>query len=827
MLDTENQPENSSTATQKLPPQSRFHRLLFVGAAMLSLLFFTVLIVGLWIRGRVVDSLPKLDGEIIMADLEGSVDILRDGNGVTTLRGNSRIDLVRATGFVHAQDRFFQMDLMRRKAAGELGLLFGPAAGSWDRRIRAHSLRHVALVVLANTPKPDLAILEAYAEGVNAGLQALDDKPPEYLLLRVDPEPWEKEDSVLVVLAMFIEMHDEEGKRESCRAVMHDVLPEPLFAFLNPLGTEWDAPIVGEPMMSPPIPGPEVADLRSLQATRAFQATSALQAVPHAVKSAVMLGREDNPAGSNNWAVAGRFNPDGGAILANDMHLGLSVPNTWYRLQLAMSGFQVNGVTLPGVPVMVVGSNGHVAWGLTNSYGDFTDLVVLDPNPKLPEDCYLTPEGSEYFYRDEEIIEYSDGSQETIEVLRTIWGPVIDRDHKGRHRVLRWTAHDHEATNLGLLELENARTVHEAVEIANRSGLPPQNFVCADADGHIAWTIAGALPRRVGFDGVLPTSWSDGTRTWDGWLEPEEYPRVIDPPSGRLWTANSRVVDGEMLNQIRDGGYELGARAGQIRDRLMALESANEWELYLIQLDDEALFLLRWHDQLLEVLTPEAVAADQRRAELRQLVEDWGGRAAVDSAGYLMVRTYRNLLCDQLMEFLTAQVKQADERFRQQKINQREGPVWRLVSEQPLHLLNPSYASWHEQFLAAVDATIKVFTEDGSSLAEHTWGKHNTVKIQHPLSMAVPALEEWLNMTYQPLPGDSYMPRVQGIDFGASQRMVVTPGRENQGIMQMPCGPSGHPLSPFYRTGHEAWVTGHPSAFLPGPTVHTLVLLPG
>src|SRR6202158_1702198 len=200
---------------------------------------------------------------------------------------------------------------------------------------------------------------------------------------------------------------------------------------------------------------------------------------------------------------------------------------------------------------MSVGSNRHVAWAFTNSMGDWNDLVVIEPDPADPN-RYRTPQGLRSFERHLERIRIKGTADETLEVISTIWGPVIDKDHRGRDRSLRWTAHDPEAINSGFQMIEHARTVDEALQMAQQAGIPPQNFVCADSNGRIGWTLTGRIPRRVGFDGQVPTSWADGSRRWEGWLRPEEYPRIIDPASGRLWTANARVLDGPMLDPLGD-----------------------------------------------------------------------------------------------------------------------------------------------------------------------------------------------------------------------------------------------------------------------------------
>jgi penicillin amidase len=348
----------------------------------------------------------------------------------------------------------------------------------------------------------------------------------------------------------------------------------------------------------------------------------------------------------------------------------------------------------------------------------------------------------------------------------------------------------------------------------------------ADETGRIGWTIIGKIPRRVGFDGRTPTSWADGSHRWDGWLAPEEYPRIVNPPSGRIWTANARVVDGGALKVLGNGGYDLGARAWQIREDLMKLERATPRDLLAVQLDDRALLLERWRGLLLRALSPAAVQGHSGRVEMRRLVEStWTGEASVGSASYRIVRAFRALLEEEVFASITGQGAVAEEdRFGPSA--QFEGALWKIATERPPNLLDPRYKSWDEEILAAVDATLKDFNRQGGALADRTWGERNTIRIQHPLSLAVPALGRWLDVPARQLPGDSNMPRVQGPAFGASERMVVSPGHEETGIFHMPGGQSAHPLSPYYQKGIEAWEEGKATPFLPGPPVHRLRLAP-
>lgn len=757
-------------------------------------------------------SLPVLEGERRLTGLEGEVTVERDGMGVPTIRAGSRADAARALGFLHGQERFFQMDLLRRQPAGELAELFGSGALESDRALRVHRFRHRAREVVAAATPAQRTILGAYAAGVNAGLEALGTRPFEYMLLRTKPKPWTAEDAVLVVYAMYLDLQDESGRKESSYGVLRETVPPALFSFLTSHGTTWDAPLDGSRVYLPPVPTAAEVDLRGRKAAR-------LEPIE---------AEEEPHLGSNNFAVDGRVTSDGRAILAGDMHLGIAVPIIWYRASLIVprpggGTRQVTGVTLPGTPLVIAGSNGEVAWAFTNSYGDWSDLIVLDD---LGGGRFRTAYGFSALETAEETIRSRDGSEEKVTVESTPWGPVVDRDRHGRRRALRWVAHDPRGVNLELMGMEQARTVDEAMEVANRAGMPAQNVLIADRTGRIAWTLAGAIPLRMAeSDARLPLDATDPAKEWIGWVEPGAMPRIADPPGGRLWTANARPVGGEGLRMIGDGGFAIGARAAQIRDRLDQLERAREEDLLSIQLDDRAMYLSRWHQLFLSMLSDQAVAGHPARAELREELVRWGERASTGSVGYRVVRAWRARVEREIFEALTAPAKAAEARFRWQDLAQREHVAWTLASRRPPHLLPPGHESWDAFLLAAGDAVHAELTEKGK-LADRTWGERNTSRFRHPLAGAIPLLGSFLEYPRRQLPGDWDMPRAQDPSNGASQRMVVSPGRESDGIFHMPGGQSGHPLSPHFNDAHEAWATGAATPFLPGATAHTLRLLP-
>jgi penicillin amidase len=787
---------------------------------VLSILGLAALL-GVAVTVMLRGSLPALDGSLRLSGLANDVTVERDVNGVATVRGKDRTDVARATGFLHGQERFFQMDLMRRRAAGELSELIGSATLAVDEDVRIHRFREVAQKVVARFEPRERSLMSAYVAGVNEGLNSLRTRPYEYLLLREKPAPWKEEDSVLCVLSMFLTLHEARGERESTLAVMRDALPPALFDFLAPRGTlEWDAPIVGEPIAIAPIPGPDIFDARTV---------APLPKAASAYPSPDRFLPEDNLpyTGSNNWAVDAAHSKSGNAMVADDMHLEISVPNIWYRMRLVFPDARggertVTGVALPGTAGIVAGSNGHVAWGFTNTQADWNDLVVIEPGAR--PNTYLTPHGPMAFAKTTETIRVKGAPSRTIEVLNTIWGPVLDRDHNGRLRAYQWTAHDPEAVNLKLLGLEDADTIEEAVGIAHAAGAPAQNAVIADRTGRIAWTVAGRIPKRVGFEGRLPVTRSDSARLWDGYIPGERVPKVVDPPSGRLWTANARVVSGDMLAVMGEGNYPLGARAKQIRDDLFAKDKLSAQDLMDIQLDNRAVFLDRWQKLALTTLDDAFVRTDGLLSEARTFIASWGGHAAVDSVGYRLVKAFRLATLDRAFAPLLAPALKLDPKFRYSRVWQSEGPLWAMITEEPPHLLDSRFSDWNALLKDAMTAVVTDLTKDGRRLAERTWGERNGARIQHPLSRAVPALARFLDMRKDPLPGDDHMPRVHSPTNGASERFVVSPGHEEQGYFHMPTGQSSHPLSPYFGAGHNAWLTGEKTPFLPGPARYTLTL---
>ncbi|MBX3750797.1 MAG: penicillin acylase family protein [Opitutaceae bacterium] len=800
-------------------------RVLRVLAAVVSVLLLLAALVGAWFYLQLRASRPQLDGTAALTGLAAAVRVERDALGIPTIYAANRADTARALGYLHAQDRFFQMDLLRRRAAGELAALVGRRALPADQAARIHGFRAIARAALAADTPEHRAVVEAYTAGVNAGLAALGEVPFEYIVLRTDPQPWRPEDSYLAIHAMALELQDSKGAYERSLTLVRDLYDQSVADFFAPLQTPADASLDGSTEPLPPIPPPTRIDLRRRAVTSA--ATDA--------------GFDAYPAGSNAFAVAASRTASGGALLAGDMHLRLGVPNTWYRASLIWDGgtggsHRVTGFTLPGAPAVVVGSNGHIAWSFTDALVDTSDVVVVEPNI-IDRSLYKRGTENVEFGRRPEVIQVKGGDPVTLEVETTVWGPVIGLGEKNRPLALRWIMHEPGATNYNLMGLETATDIDAAIDLAQTAGIPAQNIVVADATGSIAWTIAGRLPRRVGYTGRYPVAWTYGDRYWDGFLPPADVPVIRIAANGTptadaavmagvLWSANHRHIGGAGLATLGDGGFFGPARARQIRDRLGSLTQVKPTDLLAIQLDDEARSLARWQRLLVQTLRPDVTADRPARQQLRTLVETWEGHAAVDSVSYRLVREFRRQVAALALDPVFAPCVARDETFNWRRFRHEE-PLWALLTEKPPHLLNPKFTRWDELLVAAADAVMSDLAQRGEDPARATWGRANVVRIRHALSPMFPTwLTGWLDLPAASLPGDDDTPRWQSRNFGASQRMVVSPGREAEGLAHMPGGQSGHPLSPFYRAGHEAWVKGEPTPFLPGPAAHKLTLTP-
>ena len=791
----------------------RWHPLV-TRSAWSVLVVTVVLTAAIWAMLRL--SLPDQAGEQELLGLERSVAVAYDEHGIPTIQATSRRDAYRALGYVTARDRLFQMDLFRRSASGRLAEIFGHDALELDTEQRVFGFQQVAAAVSVRLSEDERQTLQAYADGVNAFILQTQVLSFEFVVLQYRPEPWTIEDSCLVMLYLYQKLSWSD-LAERTVTVMEQTLPADVVGFLTPDSDPYTIALFGgttshRPMQQLPRAG--LASLLRSSPRESPSASALLQVSPRA-------------AGSNAWVVDRTKTADGRAILANDMHHPLSLPSLWYRAAIADGTTTVSGVVAPGMPVVIAGSNDHVAWGVTNALVDTVDLVLLEVDSQ-DASRYRTPDGWRRFEERIEVIHVKDEPPVSITIRNTIWGPVSPNPLLRKSVAVRWILLDASALNFKMLQMAEADSIERGITVMNHAGGAPLNVVLANRSGHIAWTWSGKVPVRRGFDGAASRSWADGHIGWAGYVAPELLPRVVDPPSGFIGVANSRTVGADYPYAV-GSDFDNGYRAYHIAEHLREMTRVTEDDMRRLQLDTHSHLYQFYQRMLLDVLTEDHIASQPLLAEARHSLAAWDGRAEVDSVGFTLLVSYRNLLVDRLIGTILESCRRADPTF-QYEWGTVEGPLRALLAaKEPVRLLDHAkYKNW-DDFLRAtlLDLISKLKQDLGvQSLDELTWGRINAPVIAHPLAEAIPLIGQWLELPDRPLPGCDLCIRASSSMHGASERLVVSPGRHGDAMLHIPGGQSGHPLSAHFTDQYPYWRNGDSLPFMPGRAVDVLTLKP-
>ncbi len=789
-------------------------RPLLTRTAWSVLVVAVVLTAAIWEMLRL--SLPDLTGEQELRGLERPVAVAYDEHGIPTIQATSRRDAYRALGYVAARDRFFQMDLFRRSASGRLAEIFGHDALELDTAQRVFGFQQVAAAVSVRLSEDERHILQAYADGVNAFLSQTTVLPFEFVVLRYRPEPWTVEDSCLVMLYMFQNLSWNDLSERTI-TVMERTLPADVVAFLTPDSDPYTVALVGGTESHRPMqhfPPASLASNTRPGPRSNLSASALLQVRPRA-------------AGSNAWVVSRTKTFDGRAILANDMHHPLSLPSLWYRAVLHDGTTTVSGVLVPGVPIVVAGSNNRVAWGVTNALVDTVDLVLLEVDPQ-DSSRYLAPDGWRQFEIRNEVIYVRDQPAVSITVRNTIWGPVSPTPLMEQPVAVRWVLLDASALNLKMLRMADVETIDQGVTVMNQAGGSPLNVVMADRSGRIAWTWSGKVPIRRGFDGTTSRSWGDGRLGWLGYVAEDALPRIVDPPSGFIAVANSRTVGADYPYAV-GADFDNGYRAYHIAEHLREMRQVSEDDMRRLQLDTHSHLYNFYQRMLLDVLIDDKIASQPLLAEARHHIAAWDGRAEADSVGFTLLVGYRNLLIERLIGSILEPCRRADPTF-QYEWGTVEGPLRALLAaKEPTSLLDRGqYESWDAFLRATLLDLIRKLKQDlgAQSLDELTWGRLNTPIIAHPLAEALPLMGQWLELPDRPLPGCDVCIRSSSSMHGASERLVVSPGRHEDAMLHIPGGQSGHPLSAHFSDQYPFWAKGEPLPLEPSRPIGVLILKP-
>jgi penicillin amidase len=728
-----------------------------------------------------------------------------DSRGIPSIQAGNREDAACGLGYETARRRLFQMDLLRRRAAGRTAELFGPDALDHDRAQRTLGMAAAAPAILEALPESQRRLLQAYADGVNTWIGSA--PPPfELELLQAPPEPWSCEDSILVAQHMM-QLLGETGASIRMVETMRTCLPPAVADFLldgaDPYATEAGGEAGWRELPDLPEELPElVAEGR---------------AAPPVERALVA---EELPAGSNAWAVAGSRSGDGRALLANDMHLELAAPNIWFRARLEFGGHRVDGVAVPGVPAIAAGSNGRVAWGATRLAAAAVDLIELETDER--GERYRTEAGWQPFERQRQEIAVRGVDPVPHERTLTRWGPVWGRPLGGRLLALRWTALEPRGVDFRLFDLCEAGGLEAACDVVNDSGSPPLTVLLADASGRIGWTVAGRFPKRRGAGDAFVRP-ARGESSWDEYLAPGELPRIVDPPSGTLVSANN------LVREHREAGLAFngfgGRRAARIAELLERCELLDEGAMLRLQHDLDAGFYAFYRDLILDVTAsgpddPEVLVA-------RAALAAWPGTAAAEASGLPILVVFRELVRESVFSTLLSRCVKADPHFHY-CWHGHETPLRALLAARRDDLVPAPFESYERfvvaQLLMALTLLRGLRREGGG--APPRWGEVNRTGIRHPLSALFPKLSPLLDRPDLPLGGADECICIARPGFGASLRLSVSPGREREGILNVPGGQAGNPLEATYGDEFSAWFEGRPSPLQPGEPVAQVRHLP-
>ena len=767
---------------------------------------------ALLVRHLLRRPLPAADEQFILQGLTHPVEVIRDKWGVPHIYARTEEDLFFAQGFVHAQDRLFQMDANRRVGSGRISEITGPLGVESDRFARTFAWRRAAAAqvegLMADEETRRLA--QAYAAGVNAYIRA-GKLPAEFLMLAYTPEPWTPFDSCVwgTVLAWGLSVNWE---TELLRArLVEELGPEKAFD-LTP-DYVGDYPCI--------VPGAEVGPRLARALTDAYR--RAMDELP--------VGRlpAGPGAGSNNWAVSGSWTTTGRPILANDPHLPPIFPTLWYENHLVGGRFNVTGFTSPGVPGVIIGHNERVAWGITNAGPDIQDIYVERFHPQDP--LRYEADG-EWLEAEEELVEiHVRGRREPLQerVRYTRHGPVISGLIEGEHRhlSLRWAGYTTNNHLRALLQICLASDWKSFRIALKEWAFPSQNVVYADVEGNVGYVMPGRVPLRAKGDGLLPAPGWTSEYEWQGWIPWDELPSAFNPSSGYVVTANNRVA-GDGYPYLLTGEWQPPYRARRIADLIEALAPLDVAANGRIQNDTVSLLVLRFVSLALAQTDAEMLNENYLAQEALALLQAWDGdmrpqEAAPAIAYGWLVHVTQAMLTQAVGTELCAEL------LGQERLENFPGnPFHEIAFELVLRWLQEGAPDWvgdvRPLLAPALAGALAILrAELGPAPAEWRWGDLHYVELHNHLAR-IPGLGKLWRPRTLPLGGDGYS--VSQAEVGPhfppppvhiipSCRMIVDVGSWDNSCSTLPGGQSGHPASDHYQDSVEDWLQGgyHPMLY--------------
>jgi penicillin amidase len=815
---------------------------------ILRFLAWTLLIIAVVAGGTawwfIYRPLPQLDGSASLPGLQKEVNVERDNWGVPHIRAASLVDAVEAQGYVMAQDRLWQLDLMRRASRGQLSEIVGPLALKSDKQFRTFGFSRAADRDFAALDKDSRALMEAYARGVNAFiLQHQNNLPLEFTLLKYKPQPWQPTDSLVIAGYMYQTLTDT-WERELDRAKVLERVGADRSKDLFAVDAPMDHFVIGDPDVSndgsqasrvDPDDDDDDDDMPTDSILKAVTPTRPGVRTPESfadVTSALWPSIEGyleetqseirKGLGSNNWVVSGAHTATGKPLLANDTHLELSIPPIWYEIHLSAPNYNAKGFTLPGAPLIVIGHNDRIAWGFTNNGADVQDLYIETFNPAVPDEYRANGKWTKAQLFDE-VIHVKGQADEHLKVIVTRHGPVVHREADKSYS-LRWTALEPGGLGNTYNWLSTAKNWHEFREVMKRVWGPGQNAVYADVDGNIGYVMAARVPIRKKGRGEVPVTGDTDDYEWTGYIPFDQLPQALNPDSGLIVTANARVVGLNYKPYLTDR-WEEPYRTARIYDLLHDKTNLRPVDMLKVETDTFSFPHVFLADQI-AAAAKTAQPKDPRARKLVEGLKDWNGIADADSSLVSFLVMARRAALELILEPYLGKETNLYE-WRSTAFLQK------VLTDRPAKWLPPAFKNYDELLAATADRAVSMLAEQTKSerIEDWQWKELNSLDMLHPIGREG-LLKHLLSITGKPQSGTGYSVRAATKRHGPSMRFIANLANWDDSILLIPAGESGQVGSGHYTDQFSYWYEGKP-IFSPYSDVaeaktrkHTLTLKP-